>query len=337
MAVMMDLQGKSDVKDVKQVMNYLYQLEDQIRYALANIGSENLSPGAVDVSNLAPALKQNIQNIEMRMEKEERRSRQLTSEDGKLRTLIVETEAGIMREMEDVENGLRTTITETASGLRADITSNTGDITSLQATAQGLGARITDAEGNITTLQATAQGLSSRVTSAEGDISTLEQTAQGLSTRVTSAEGGISTLTQTASGISARVTTIETDGVEKVSNTAVDINTSGIEIKSTGVFKVDMTNFKIDANGNVTVTGQINATSGMIGAFSIEQGGLASNTGEVVVFPNSLRVGQTGDRGMYADANGAEVKRLKVNGALLIYDPATDSYKDVTAAILALV
>ena len=309
MAVLMDLQGKSDIKDVKQVTNYLYQLEEQIRYVLANIGSENLSAGAVDVSNLAPALKQNMQNIEIRMEKEERKSRQLASEDGKLHTLIVETEAGIMREMEDVESGLRTTITETASGLRADIQTNAGDITSLQATAQGLGARITNAEGDITTLTATASGLQ---------------------TRVSTAEGNISTLTQTASGISARVSSIETDGTGKVSNTAVTIDTNGVEIKSTGRLKVNMANFKIDSYGNVTVTGEINADSGSIGMFDIIGQGLASLSREVILLQDEIFVGPNGNRGMYADGSGVRAKTL------LLYDSNSGSYKDVTAAVLAL-
>lgn len=330
MAVLMDLQGKSDIKDIKQVTNYLYQLEDQIRYVLANIGSENLSAGAVDVSNLAPALKQNIQNIEIRMEREERKSRQLVSEDGKLRTLIVETEAGIMREMEDVESGLRTTITETASGLRADIQTNAGDITSLQATAQGLGARITNAEGNITTLTATASGLQTRVSSAEGDISSLTQTAQGLQSRVSSAEGNISALTQTASGISARVTAIETDGTGKVNNTAVLIDGSGVDIKSTGRLKVNMTNFKIDSSGNVTVTGEINANSGSIGKFDILNNGLGSLTREVTLIQDEIGVGPVGNRGFRATGSGAFIK------ALYLYDSGTGSYSDVTAAVLAL-
>lgn len=330
MAVLMDLQGKSDLKDIKQVTNYLYQLEEQIRYVLANIGSENLSPGAVDVSNLAPALKQNIQNIEFRIEREERKSKQLVSEDGKLRTLIVETEAGIMREMTDVENGLRTTITETASGLRADITSNTGAITSLQATAQGLQTRVTNAEGDLSTLTQTAQGLQTRVTNAEGDISTLTQTAQGLSSRVTSAEGSISTLTQTASGISARVTSIENDGTGKVNNTAVLIDGNGVEIKSTGRLKVNMANFKIDASGNVTITGTVDATAGSIGSFDIINQGFASLTREVFFLQDTIYVGPIGNRGLIADGSGVRAK------SLWLYDSGSDSFKDVTAAILAL-
>ena len=332
MAVLMDLQGKSDIKDIKQVTNYLYQLEEQIRYALANIGSENLSPGAVDVSNLAPALKQNIQNIEMRMEREERKSKQLVSEDGKLRTQIVETEAGIMREMEDVENGLRTTITETASGLRADITSNTGEITSLKATAQGLQTRVTNAEGDISTLTQTASGLQTRVTNAEGDISTLTQTAQGLQTRVTSAEGNISTLTQTASGISARVTSIENDGAGKVNNTAVLIDGNGVEIKGSGRLLVDMTNFKINSSGDVTVKGTVDATAGQIGSFDIINQGLASLTREVFLSQDTIYVGPaaTGNRGMIADGSGVRAKKL------WLYDSGAGTFQDVTAAILAL-
>ena len=172
MGNMMDLQGKSQVTDVKQVMNYLYQLEEQIRYALGNIGSENITPGAIDEDKFSPRVKQNIQNIQINVENQERISRQLKSEDGALRTLIVETEQGIMRQMTDEVNGLNTTITETARGLQAQITDNAGSITSLQATARGLRVSVTGVENDVDALEGTVGGIETTISAGVPKVKT---------------------------------------------------------------------------------------------------------------------------------------------------------------------
>ena len=212
----------------------------------------------------------------------------------------------------------------------ARVSNAEGDISTLVQTASGLGTRVTNAEGDISTLTQTASGLQTRVGNAEGDISTLTQTASGLSTRVGTAEGNISSLQQTASSISASVSSIQTNGVSKVSNTSVTINTSGVEIKSTGTLKVSMTNFKIDSSGNVTVTGTVNATGGQIGSFDIINDGFGSLTREVVILQDQISVGPVADRGVIAGGNGISAKALR------LYDANAGSYRDVTAAVLAL-
>ena len=46
MAYLADIQYPVQVKDVKQVMDYLRQMEDQLRYVIAHIGPENTAqPG----------------------------------------------------------------------------------------------------------------------------------------------------------------------------------------------------------------------------------------------------------------------------------------------------
>ena len=47
MARLGEIQLKSGIKDIDQVMNYLYQLEEQLRYALNNLDSENIRDGAI--------------------------------------------------------------------------------------------------------------------------------------------------------------------------------------------------------------------------------------------------------------------------------------------------
>ena len=145
MAFMGDIQIRGDGTDPKQIMNYLYQLEEQIRYALANIGADNIQEGAITPQMLSPAIKQNIQEITISQENQERTSKQLKSEDGKLRTLIVETEQGIMRQMQDVEEGLEATITETAAGINAKITDEVEGLeNNIRATASELKVWVKD-------------------------------------------------------------------------------------------------------------------------------------------------------------------------------------------------
>ncbi len=111
-------------------------------------------------------------------------------------------------------------------------------------------------------------------------------------------EQGISRITQNANSITAEVSARRSeDGVlsSRISQNATNISlcvkkdtdysgivisTNGVKITSTaGTYVVDSTNFKVDENGNVTasnvdLTGKITATSGKIGALTIENGWL---------------------------------------------------------------
>ena len=53
MALMGETPKKSGQMDVKQLAQYVYQLEDQIRYCLSHLGSENITPGGITGESLA--------------------------------------------------------------------------------------------------------------------------------------------------------------------------------------------------------------------------------------------------------------------------------------------
>ena len=57
MARLGEIQLKSGIKDIDQVMNYLYQLEEQLRYALNNLDSENIRDGAISAEQLSGAVR----------------------------------------------------------------------------------------------------------------------------------------------------------------------------------------------------------------------------------------------------------------------------------------
>ena len=63
MAYLADIQSPGNVKGVKQVMDYLRQLEDQLRYVIAHIGPENIQPSAIGEEQLSPAVKDDMRTV----------------------------------------------------------------------------------------------------------------------------------------------------------------------------------------------------------------------------------------------------------------------------------
>ena len=57
MAMLGDIQTRGQITDVKQVMNYVYQLEEQMRYTLKHLDSGNIEDGAIGAAQLSSAVK----------------------------------------------------------------------------------------------------------------------------------------------------------------------------------------------------------------------------------------------------------------------------------------
>jgi hypothetical protein len=316
-----EIQGRGEIKDIKQVMNYVYQLEEQVRYILGHLGAENLSPGAVGEEQLSVNVKKDISDS---AEMAEQNQRTLRNTKGDVATLQ-----------------------ETASGLQTEVSNAQGSISTLQQTATSLGTRLTTAEGNISTVTQTASGLTTRVGNAEGSISTLQQTASSLGTRLTTAEGNISTVTQTASGLSTRVGTAEgkvttleqkadaigmtAGGIDMdqatgtIKSSKMELTADGVEIKTGGTFTVASNNFNIGADGSVEMNGKITAESGKIGGFNIKKRTLGDTSQGFFL----MMAQNQGDRGIYLESSttpnrfaleavgsGVSVERLNVWGEI---------------------
>lgn len=281
MALLGDIQIRGDGSDPRQIMNYLYQLEEQIQYALQNIGEDNIVAGSIGPELLAPAIKTQINNMVLDQQQQQRTSKQLKSEDGKLRALIVETEQGIMRQLTNEVNGLQTTITETAAGINARITDEVNGL-----------------ENNI---RVTASELQAWVKDNAYEIQ---------------------------SGIAINPAGVTISGGKYV------------KIESTGKFILDSQNLKVDDQGNVEMTGKVNADSGEIGGFNISSYGMGTTGGGVWISSgggssasSAVTVygpGGTGDVAFQAlSASGTVYIK-----SLWLHDGTT--WRDVTSAILAL-
>lgn len=262
MARLGEIEYRGDGSDPRQLLNYMLQLEEQIKYALAHLGSENIQAGAIDEKLLAPAVKQNIQNIEIRVEGQERKSRELKSEDGKLRTLILETEEGIMRDMEDVEAGLRTTIMETAAGINTSINDKLGNYYTKSETATEINTRMGNALGDYYTKTETAQKIQTDMGDALGNYYTKTETAQQISTTLSNALGNYYTKSETATEINTRMGNVLGDYYTKT-ETANYVGTyvgnaaygkvSGISITQQGIDMTGSEHINLGSGGLITI------------------------------------------------------------------------------------
>ena len=301
MAVWGEIQQKGEITDIKQVMNYVYQLEEQIRYALSHLGDENITPGSIGVEQLTPGVKQNITNIEINVEAAQNRIR------------------------------------ETGNVLNNRITNEIGDFSVLSQTATSITQAVSDKLGNYSTTRQTEELISTYVGNALGAYSNTTQTADMIANYVTNALGSYSTSLQTADMIANYVAnnaygqvsgiTITSPGIEITGSQYVKIGTSGKLIVRSG-------NFTVDENNNVTIGG-FTIANGYIG--SINDGVymrkyVNSLTPAAIFVADNLgyvkfRSDGSGETIVYGD--------LKTN-KLWLRDPNTSTYVDVTAKILAL-
>ena len=111
----------------------------------------------------------------------------------------------------------------------------------------------------------TASQLSARVTTADGKASQALQTANGFSARITNAEGDIASLELSLSGV-----------VASVEGNRLIFNANGLTIKNAQGQTVLSQNA---GTGNLTITGNITATSGTIGGFTIGNNSITAPNG----------------------------------------------------------
>ena len=62
-AYLADIQSPGNVKHVRQVMDYLRQLEDQLRYVIQHIGAENIQPNAIGEEQLSLKVKDDMKSF----------------------------------------------------------------------------------------------------------------------------------------------------------------------------------------------------------------------------------------------------------------------------------
>ena len=317
MAQMGEIQHRGDPTDVKGVMNYVYQLEEQIRYVLQNLGSDNLAPGSVDVDQLGPNVTKQFNTIiqgQVNLENYTRRgmivlgdgvsglTTRITSEEGDITTLEGRAD-GFDVSISNL-NGDITTLEGRADGFDVSISNLDGDITTLEGRADGFDVSISNLDGDITTLEGRADGFDVSISNLNGDITALEGRADGFDLSISNLNGDITALEGRADGLEARVTSEE--GI----TSALGMTSAGIQMTGSKFVKITTTgSFIVNANGP-WASMLINSDAPMI------------NIGGTNSTDRLFQVGLTGN--VYCRG-------------LTLYDPNTQTWVDVTNAILGLV
>lgn len=192
----------------------------------------------------------------------------LKGKTNKLERTAEETKSTIT----DVEAGLQTQITQNAEGITAEAkraTEKEGELSGrIQVTAGNISAEVTRATN-------AENSLSGRINVTASDI-----TAEV--TRATSAENTLSSRIQiTANSISTKVS--KGDVVSEINQSADTIELSA------GRLIITSGNLTLDSAGNVSMTGNVNATSGEIGPFTITNNGLEWQPNGTKIWANTIR------------------------------------------------
>lgn len=145
-----------DKQERKKILNFLYQLTEQLRYWQNNLELDNMT---------------------------EEFQEQFLGIEGVTVTLRKELDQ-VIAKVESGETGDVSELAVRVGEIAAQVQTMSGEVAALKITAQGLSTEVKDAKDNVSEVQQTVQGLQTSVQNAQGDISALEQTAQGLSVQV---------------------------------------------------------------------------------------------------------------------------------------------------------
>ena len=174
-----------------------------------------------------------------------------------------------------IENGIKVS-TEGIEAVASRTTALEEDTATLKINYDSISTEVENSKGDILSVSQTANEVNTELTNARGDYASLSLALDGIKSTVTDVDGRLTSIEQTVDGIDLSVYAKTEDVNDKtgeittsLKGMGINIDTEIITISGTGNFIVDTTNFKLDENGNVDITGKISATSGDIGGFII--------------------------------------------------------------------
>ena len=228
----------------KTIKNWLFQLNEQLRYNLYNMEVENFTQQTVDqLTSVSGDVEAQLQVLDGKI------TAAVTAADGRFSELQIDID-GITARVGDAE----------------------GNISQLQQTATSITSTVQDMQGNISVLQQTATSLTSRVSDAEDNISSVEQTAEKIDWVV---ENGTSasnfTLTSRMASLIAEEVEIQTDNlvissIRYGTSVRVQCSAGGVDIYS--------------GSGNITMgtpSGGVETTAGLTVGGTLRAGAYSGN------------------------------------------------------------
>lgn len=243
-------------RNLKVVKNWLYQLDEQLRYNLYNMELDNMTGETVD--------KLTSVNDDVKAA--------LTVLDGKI-TAAVESADGRFSELVVDINGITTRVGDAE-----------GNISTLKQTATSLTSAVSDAQGNISALQQTAGSIQSQVSDIESNVSSVSQTADKINWVVA---GGYSASSMTLTDSFLNIVTNKVILSDALSGNYASISVNGygtyleqnagtLYLGSSNGYVYARNSFdanyiycrtQIRCNGNIVADGQINANSGLFNSW----------------------------------------------------------------------
>ena len=314
-----NMQEYSGSEDIKKVKNYLYMLNEQLRYMFANMSpEENFCPTALE------QYKENERQIKDNLG-------MIKDAQGNI-SILERTASSLTSQIQDAQGNI-STLQQTATTLTLQIQNAQGDISTLQQTATSLTSQIQNAQGDISTLQQTATSLTSQIQNAQGDISTLQQTATSLTSQIQDAQGNISTLQQTATSLTSKIQNAQGD-ISKVQQKADRIDwvvdsrsgssgsfTLTSRMASLVADNIDLTGYvtfnSLKDSGKTTINGD-NITTGTIDAKLLEIGGkkvFASKNGRFYVYEDFMNYDVSSFKATNLTAGTLTVSTIQSSGS----------------------
>lgn len=195
-------------RNLKTVKDWLYQLNEQLKYNLYNMETDNMTQETVDrLTSVSDDVKAELSVLDGKI------TAAVSAADGRFSALEVSID-GITAQVQDAQGNI-SSLQQTATSLTSTIESVEGDISSLQQTSSSLSASISNAQGDISNLELTANSLTSRISNAEGDISEVSQTADKINWVVQSGTSASNfTLTSKMASLVADQVKIQTDNLQ---------------------------------------------------------------------------------------------------------------------------
>ena len=248
MSPLPDLQTGGTLEEIyenqKTIKNWLFQLNEQLRYNLYNMEVENFTQQTVDqLTSVSGDVEAQLQVLDGKI------TAAVTAADGRFSELQIDID-GITARVGDAE----------------------GNISQLQQTATSITSTVQDMEGNISVLQQTATSLTSRVSDAEDNISSVEQTAEKIDWVVASGTSASNfTLTSHMASLIAEEVEIQTDNlvissIRYGSSVRVQCSADGVDIYS--------------GSGNITMgtpSGGVETTAGLTVGGTLWAGAYSGN------------------------------------------------------------
>ena len=214
-------------------------------------------------------------------------------------------------------NGFKTATTKNFTDINGTITTMNTSIISNGEKIEAQATKITEVEGKVTTNTANLkvandniEAAVKRITTNEGNISkqgtSIKQNADQITAQATSIKSlGDRVTTNEASikvandNIALKVSTtdltqgkvaagaVKTSGIDIKDNSIAISSTGNISIAAGGKFTINSGNFAINADGSVSMTGKITASSGKIGGWTIDTDRLYAGSGTSYVALNT--------------------------------------------------